>query len=73
VEGETGFMVPRADPDALARALRHYVEDRALARVHGRAGRARVEKGFSMEAMVNGYLSVYDALLARTASAARAG
>jgi sugar transferase (PEP-CTERM/EpsH1 system associated) len=71
VEGETGALAPRADPDALARALRRYAEDRVLARRHGQAGRARVERGFSLEAMVRGYLAVYDALL-RTPVAAGA-
>jgi glycosyltransferase involved in cell wall biosynthesis len=30
---------------------------------HGRAGRERVEARFSMEAMVEGYLAVYDEVL----------
>ncbi len=64
VEGETGMLVPPADPEALAQALRRYVDAPVLGRAHGLAGRARVERMFSLEAMVRGYMGVYDALLA---------
>jgi len=62
VEGETGFLVPRADPGAMAETLLHYLEDDSLRDRHGAAGRRRVEKNFSIHGMVNRYLEVYDEL-----------
>ncbi|MDZ7379436.1 MAG: sugar transferase, partial [candidate division KSB1 bacterium] len=62
-EGYTGQLVPPADPVAMAAALRVYSRDRESARRHGQAGRQRVERHFSMAAMVNSYMAVYDAVL----------
>ena len=64
-EGHTGMLVPSADPVALSEAIRTYlVEPDKLGR-HGRAARKRAKAEFTMEAMVNGYLSVYDEVLKR--------
>jgi glycogen synthase len=46
-EGRTGLLVPPARPDELAAALRRVLEDAALARAMGAAGRKRVEERFS--------------------------
>jgi glycosyltransferase involved in cell wall biosynthesis len=62
-EGETGLLVPPADPVQLAEAICTYLTDHAKIVRHGRAGRKRAETEFSIEAMVNGYLAVYDAVL----------
>lgn len=58
-DGITGRLVPAADPSALARALVRYFEDSALAHQHGRAGRDRVEKSFSLDRMVDSYHELY--------------
>jgi glycosyltransferase involved in cell wall biosynthesis len=47
VDGETGFLVPPADPHALATSIRNVLDDPARARAMGRAGRKRVEDKFS--------------------------
>ena len=62
-EGVTGLLVPPADPDAMANALLGYVRDPELRRLHGQAGRAIIDCEYSMDAMVQGYLSVYDRVL----------
>jgi sugar transferase (PEP-CTERM/EpsH1 system associated) len=62
-EGKTGLLVPPADPNAMARALLTYVDDADLRHAHGHTARAIIDRQFSMDAMVQGYLSVYDRIL----------
>ena len=61
-DGVMGALVPAANPQALADALAGYVLDRARARAHGAAGRAHVERRYSMHAMLEAYLALYDDL-----------
>jgi glycosyltransferase involved in cell wall biosynthesis len=65
VDGATGTLVEPGNPGALALALRSYVEDESLRRQHGDGGRQRVEQHFSLAAMLAGYTSLYDEVLAR--------
>ena len=67
-EGRTGQLVPPADPDAMASRILAYAHDPAAARVAGRAGRARVERLFSLDAMVERYTALYDSQLAVAAN-----
>jgi sugar transferase (PEP-CTERM/EpsH1 system associated) len=62
VDGETGLLVPAADPAALAEALAALAErpDRATM---GAAGRARVERRFSVERMARAYAALYTEVL----------
>lgn len=62
-DGETGRLVPAGDPVALAAAICAYADDLDALCAHGKAGRRRAEERFSMEAMVQAYLGVYDAVL----------
>jgi sugar transferase (PEP-CTERM/EpsH1 system associated) len=64
-QGKTGFLVPRADPAALAEAMRLYVDDPDLRRQHGRAARKRSEDEFSLVKMVRRYQDIYDGFLTR--------
>lgn len=64
-DGETGSLVDPSDPEALAVALGRYVRDPDLRLQHGRAGRARVERRFSLAAMLSAYSALYDGLTAR--------
>jgi sugar transferase (PEP-CTERM/EpsH1 system associated) len=59
----TGMLVPPSDPVALAEAIRFYLQHPNEVRRHGDAARKKVESQFSMEAMVNGYMAVYDRVL----------
>jgi glycosyltransferase involved in cell wall biosynthesis len=58
-DGETGFVVPPADPAALADALERLVRSAELRASMGRAGRERVERLFSTPAYVRGVMDVY--------------
>ncbi|WP_037336242.1 glycosyltransferase [Salinisphaera hydrothermalis] len=64
-DGETGLLVPARRPEALADALARVVADPERARTMGEAGRRRVQAHFSVGSMVDGYGTLYDALLAR--------
>ncbi|WP_020655396.1 TIGR03088 family PEP-CTERM/XrtA system glycosyltransferase [Massilia niastensis] len=61
-DGATGALVPAGDPERLAAALAGYVRDRKRARLHGAAGRARIEQQYSMQAMLAAYVALYDGL-----------
>lgn len=60
-DGETGFLVPPRDPDALASAILQLVRDDGLRKRMGAAGRARAAL-FSVEKMVEGVVGVYRSL-----------
>ncbi|MBM3223808.1 MAG: glycosyltransferase family 4 protein, partial [Candidatus Tectomicrobia bacterium] len=62
-EGVTGLLVPPRDPSALAEALRYCLRHPVQARRFGEAGRARVERSFTVEQMVRGTLQVYATML----------
>jgi sugar transferase (PEP-CTERM/EpsH1 system associated) len=64
VDGETGMLVPPSDPVAMAGAIQSYLNDPAKLQRHGQAGRKRAVEHFSIEKMVEGYLGVYDEVLA---------
>jgi glycosyltransferase involved in cell wall biosynthesis len=65
VDGETGLLVPPADPAALASAVNRLLGDRALAQRMGRNGRARAEAHFSETALIDRLGRVYGAVLRR--------
>ena len=61
---ESGLLVPPADHVALADAIRRLLADPVEGERLARAGRARVEREFSVERMVRGVEAVYDQVLA---------
>lgn len=63
--GVTGSLVPPNDPLALAESLISYADDPSRGQREGKAGRARAEKQFALEAMAAAYQALYDRLLAR--------
>jgi glycosyltransferase involved in cell wall biosynthesis len=60
-DGETGLLVPPADPEALARAMVALHADAARCRAMGLAGRARVERHFDIRRMIAAYEALYTA------------
>lgn len=62
-DGQTGILVPPADPAALGAALRRLLEDPEAAREMGREARRRAEARFSVERMVAENLAAYDSLM----------
>ncbi len=67
VDGETGRLVPPRDPAALAAAIGEVLGDRSRAKRMGERGAERARGRFGIDAMVGGYLALYDALSARRA------
>ena len=65
VDVETGALTPPSDPLTLAKTLESYIRNREKRLAHGQAGRHRVERLFSLEAMVNSYLCLYRDALAK--------
>lgn len=61
-EGATGALVPPSNPAALAAALGAYLDDPARLRAHGIAARERIERNYSVAAMVGAYTALYDRL-----------
>lgn len=65
IHGQTGYIVPSADPLSLAHQLLALAANADLIRSMGQAGRQRVQSHFSMQAMVATYQRVYDQQLRR--------
>ncbi len=65
LHGQTGEIVPAADPQALAASLAALARQPDLAAAYGRAGRSEVEARFSLPVMVATYQALYDRLLAQ--------
>ena len=63
--GETGLLVPSGDSEALASAVIDLLSEPEQRAQFGRAGRERVLKDFTVEAMMGQLLGAYDSLLMR--------
>jgi glycosyltransferase involved in cell wall biosynthesis len=63
--GETGLLVPSGDSEALASAVIDLLTEPEQRAQFGRAGRERVLKDFTLEAMMGQLLGAYDSLLVR--------
>jgi glycosyltransferase involved in cell wall biosynthesis len=63
VDGQTGYLVPKKDSDALAERLAKLLDDADLRRKMGRNARAYAEKMFSVEDVVKEHHRVYKDLI----------
>jgi glycosyltransferase involved in cell wall biosynthesis len=68
LDGQTGYVVPPSDPEALATALEALLADPARRKEMGAAGRDRVGQIFSTPAYVEGVLRLYAEQVAGTAA-----
>lgn len=58
-DGKTGKLVPSENPVLLSNVMRQYLKDKALAENHGKAGKQRVAKEFSLDVMLKNYDGLY--------------
>ncbi len=63
VDGVTGYLIPPADPQALAEKIIHLVKEPNLRERMGKKGRERVEKNFDSQQMLEKYLRLYSSLV----------
>jgi glycosyltransferase involved in cell wall biosynthesis len=63
VHGETGLLVPPADPAALASAVDTLLTNPRKAATFGARGRERASERFSIEAVVRRHAELYESLL----------
>jgi len=59
LDGETGLIVPRRNPEAAADALEALAKDAHLRRRLGEAGRRRVQQEFTLERELDGFERLY--------------
>jgi glycosyltransferase involved in cell wall biosynthesis len=71
IPGETGWLVPSDDPEALGRALTEAAISPARTLQYGLRGRELVRRKYPIANMANGYLRVYRRLLATGSQALR--
>lgn len=62
-DGEIGFLVPPANPEAMAKAIESLLKNPELAKQMGKRGRQRVEEHFSIERHQRVLAEIYSELL----------
>ena len=70
VDGETGYLVPAGDDEAMAERITSLLNNTGEARAMGEHARRRVEEKFSCQAQLEGEESLYDRLLVQSRFAA---
>jgi glycosyltransferase involved in cell wall biosynthesis len=70
VHGETGFLVPPADPDAVAAKIEYLLDHPSIAKRFGHAAEARVRQKFSIARMVEETIRIYKVAIADSTAVA---
>jgi glycosyltransferase involved in cell wall biosynthesis len=70
-DGLTGALVPPADPDALAEAIRTLLEDPELCQRMGEAGRRRAMRRFTWAETARQTVALYEEVRQEAASGTR--
>jgi glycosyltransferase involved in cell wall biosynthesis len=65
VDGQTGYLIPPADPAALAAKIRACFQDPDLSELMGNAGRERVRTYFDVQRMLDKVQTIYGEVLQR--------
>ncbi len=65
LDGETGIVVPPAEPAALAKAMNRLLEHVDEARASGQRAKARFEACFTLQKMTDAYLDMYSRVAAK--------
>ena len=60
--GETGFVVPRRDPGAMAEKIAFLAQDPDLRESMGKSARRRAEEMFSIERQIEDFVDLYSEL-----------
>jgi len=66
IDGQTGLIIPRRSPDAIASAAGTLLQSPDLRRTMGNLGRKRIEEQFSVKTMVAAHEELYAQLLAQS-------
>lgn len=62
IDGETGILVPPADSEALAKAIKKLLSNPELAKRYGKAGNRRVLENFTVDKYIRKLENLYDGL-----------
>ena len=63
-DGVNGFLVAPSDPDIMAARIQQLLDDKTLRRAMGLAGLNRIKSAFSIDRMIDDYLSLYRRVVA---------
>ncbi|MBI5049486.1 MAG: glycosyltransferase, partial [Nitrospirae bacterium] len=63
IDGETGYLIPCRDSEAMAKAIMRLLKDKELAKKMGEAGREKVREKFTIEKMIEKYESLFAGLV----------
>jgi sugar transferase (PEP-CTERM/EpsH1 system associated) len=63
VDRQSGLLVESKNPQAMAEAIKYYLEQPELAKQHGEFGRNLCQQKFSLQRMLQDYMTVYDQLI----------